>query len=595
MLDGSKQIRPGWLRLIKENPAMEKKDFFDFMLKCVKETANNSALKEPQAFVKWFIEMYYLEPRGLYISDGSRDGKVDAFFKTDNDESIRHHVINSKFTQEYNNLAPGSFYDELLTFWQAFDNKDRRSHYLEKAVKPELRAHYKNLFECYDKGTAELIFLTNHRENENRYGLVQNRPVKVLHLDEIIQHLADDIDGAMPRTSPITFCGIGDVLSPEISESVVSTSIIFARLVDFIAYMVKDPYDLLFARNVRIGQGRTSVNKAIKDTFRDSPKEFVFSNNGITLLCEDFVLRPGGEITVENPRVVNGAQTLYSIKDVPDPSIDARVMVRIIRIPPPSGERVRKEIAFKKDIINKISIRSNQQNPIKQWNLVSGDDFQLQLYRYFRRKGLFYERREKEWNHRSRKLRSIGISRGPQIRRMAQLIASYRWNDKKLGPANARLSVAKLFQGTAYDSIRKTSEESAYKIYLVSLIVDQCFKELSKYKYVNSIKAYTYYTTFALVVRALTECGAPWDAPEFTEFLESDEISDLKLWRALVKRGMDHIYEQYKMAVRSYRKKTGVYLSLNNYFKSPSDIEKILIKPVPPLMKKISRTLLMSM
>src|SRR6266571_2622931 len=217
------------------------------------------------------------------------------------------------------------------------------------------------------------MFVTNHRRNDAHFEQVKNIPVKVFHLDDLIQCIIDDIDGAMPRTPSISLSGVHGVLSPDKADTEVATSIVFARLIDFIRYMESDPFDLLFNRNVRvaISVARSTVNRGIRDTFKDHPKEFAFSNNGITVLCEKQHYDPGQKVlTLENPRVVNGSQTLHSIRDVPNPSSNARVMVRIIQIPLPPGEDLPVLAQRRKDVINKIAIRSNQQNPIKSWDLV---------------------------------------------------------------------------------------------------------------------------------------------------------------------------------------------------------------------------------
>lgn len=570
---------------------MEHKDYFDFMISCVKDLSVKESRREPQAFIKWFINMYYLDPKDIFISDGSKDGKVDAFFSTIDDNSIIYHVINSKFTREYRKIAPVSFYNEIQGFWRPFENRELRETYLEKSVKSELRPHYKKLFDAFDEGSAELVFLTDYKKNENQYEIVKNLPVKCFHLDDLIQYLADDLDGAMPRTKTLALYNINALLTPEISESEVSTTIVFARLIDFINYMKKDPFDLLFARNVRIGLGKTSVNRAIRETFIEDPKEFVFSNNGITLLCEDFSHKPCGELNIENPRVVNGAQTLYSIRDVPNPSKEARVMVRIIRIPPIAETEIKMKRNIKRDIINKISIRSNQQNPIKQWNLVCQDDFQLDLFRYFRSKGYFYERRDKEWSHRSRRLKSLEIKKGPNIKRMAQLIACYKWKDKKLGPANAKLSVAQLFLGAAYDNIRKTSIDLAYKIFILSRLYDACWNQLSGKKYSRKIKAHFYFAGFSLIIRAFELLKVEWDKTGLIEQIEKDEVQNLNSWKRLLKACVDHIYDKYKIEDRRYKKKEGTHLSMNNYFKSGSYMDKLMLLPMPSYVKEIAKNI----
>ena len=108
--------------------------------------------------------------------------------------------------------------------------------------------------------------------------------METFHLENLIQHVLDDFDGAMPRTPDLTLHQIGTTLSPPMEETGVSTTLVFARLVDFVDYMDDDPYDLLFARNVRVSQGNTVVNRAISETFVDHPEQFAYSNNGLTLL-----------------------------------------------------------------------------------------------------------------------------------------------------------------------------------------------------------------------------------------------------------------------------------------------------------------------
>jgi hypothetical protein len=164
-------------------------------------------------------------------------------------------------------------------------------------------------------------------------------------------------------------------------------------------------------------------------------------------------------LTLRNPRVVNGSQTLHSIRGVENPSPHARVMVRIIEIPA-SANDLPERVEKRKDIVHKISIRSNMQNPIRRWNLVSNDDFQNDLSRYFRNQKLYYERRQKEWKQRKAELVSVGIKRGPDIRWMTQLIAAYHYNQRRLGPAAAYGRLNDLFEEDAYAAIRNTSMKS---------------------------------------------------------------------------------------------------------------------------------------
>jgi AIPR protein len=591
------------LQLIKGENDMtsktEKSGLFDFMLKRIKDTGNKFGLEEPQAFGRWFLNMYFREPQDVFVSDGSKDGKVDIFFTTHNGSTVQYHVMNTKYTGEYNRGAPVAFYQEITYFWHAFENKESRESYLATAVKLELRPKYRQLFEAYDAGRANLIFVTNHRLNEAHYGQVAELPVEVFHLDDLIQYLIDDLDGAMPRTAPLTFNGIHNVPSPYEEGADVHTSIVFARLVDFIKYMQADPYDLLFMRNVRvaISVGKSLVNRAIRDTFRDNPKDFAYSNNGITLLCEKHTYTGGNhELVLENPRVVNGSQTLHSIRDVRNPSADARVMVRIVEIPPPKGDDLPAQIRRRKDVISQIAVRSNQQNPIKKWDLVSNDDFQLELYRYFRQMGLFYERRDREWSQRSRELRSVGIQKGPGIKHLTQLIASYYWSKKSLGPANAKSTLGELFEGDAYNHIRQTAPELTYQLFLLSDLLDASCSELAySIKYVSYLNRRIDLALFALATKALQQAGAKWGTVELTELLRGhwdDWPTIRRPLRDFTKTCIDHIYKIYKKDAAKLYRTEGYKPTYINYFKNQTYVSGILNVSVSHLIRKSAKPLL---
>lgn len=568
----------------------EQKQLFEFMLGRIEDVGSEHGLKAPQAFGRWFAGMFFDKPHDFSIPDGSGDGKVDLFFQTSNGKEVDHYILNTKFTHKYNAPAPVAFYDEINRFWQAFANKANRNEYLTSVVRQELRPKYKKLFDYYDNGNAQLFFVTNHRRNEGQYRTVKATDVQVFHLEEVLQFTMDYLEDAMPRTPSMMLTGINTVLSADKRDTEVPTSIVFAKLVDFIRYMEDDPYDLLFARNVRLSLGNTSVNKEIRATFKDSPTEFVFSNNGITMLCERHTHDPGKqEIRIENPRIVNGSQTLHSIRDVGTPSLTARVMVRIIEVPPLSPDDFSAQAEKKREVIDKISIRSNRQNPIKPWNLVSTDDFQHDLARFFRKKRLYYERRDREWSYRRTELKSLGISRGPNIKWMAQLISSYNWDKKLLGPVPAKSELGLLFDGKQYELVKGTTPELAYQLYLLGMILEDCSKQLAKStQYVEHFAWQGQFTLFAICVKALQTAGVEFGKVAVTAFLEG--ATPNHKWIMFCKQGIDFLRVAYRNETKR-RKRTEQELTLTNYFKSQKSVGKILDTSVPMLMKKTAKQL----
>jgi len=144
----------------------------------------------------------------------------------------------------------------------------------------------------------------------------------------------------------------------------------------------------IFNENVRAFQSiRNKVNEQIAVTLRDPDlvKQFVYLNNGVTLLCDNFVVKPGGEcVVIDRPSIINGCQTASTIYEVYREKCMERntgfVLVRIIK----SGND---------DIKRKIIKSSNTQTAVKNRDLISEDDIQKQLETQFLTLGYFYERK----------------------------------------------------------------------------------------------------------------------------------------------------------------------------------------------------------
>jgi hypothetical protein len=119
-----------------------RKDYFDFMLNQVKRTAAKSGDQLPQAFGRWFSEMYFPGVSNITIPDGAGDGKVDLFVTCQDGNALRYRILNTKFTDSFDKASPVAFYDEITRYWQAFKNADNRIAYLN-TVRETLRPHFK--------------------------------------------------------------------------------------------------------------------------------------------------------------------------------------------------------------------------------------------------------------------------------------------------------------------------------------------------------------------------------------------------------------------------------------------------------------------
>jgi len=172
-----------------------------------------------------------------------------------------------------------------------------------------------------------------------------------------------------------------------------------------------------------------------------------------------------------------------------------------------------------------------------------------------------------------------------------QLIASYHWDNKHLGPVAAKGGRGGLFEEKPYKTIRDTPPELVYQIYLLSGIVDHSMKELSVSKrYVDELATYLRLALFSLSVKALQACGAEFGESELTAPLESRAVPGYR-WRRFCKSGIDMIRATYKDEAKRYRKKTGKNLTLANFSRAREYVGKLLQKPLTQSFRQLGRQL----
>ena len=155
----------------------------------------------------------------------------------------------------------------------------------------------------------------------------------------------------------------------------------------------------LFEPNVRANIRTSRVNQAIRDSVlhQRTRHEFRFLNNGVTITCDSFgkPSRQQQPFTVLHPGIVNGLQTVVALhtaylqlsdRDREDFESDCSVLVRLLM-----NNAV--------DDITRVVKATNNQNPMKQRNLVSNNTEQLIYARLFAEElGWFYEAKEGAWD-----------------------------------------------------------------------------------------------------------------------------------------------------------------------------------------------------
>lgn len=146
----------------------------------------------------------------------------------------------------------------------------------------------------------------------------------------------------------------------------------------------------LFSENIRDFLGKSSVNDDIKNTIVNEPDNFFYYNNGITILCQNFIKKPivvgrdTGQFEINDMKIVNGAQTVGSIGSVYEQNPEAvesiSVFVKIISL-----ENCENNFG------NNVTQKTNTQNKIEKRDFVSLDPQQERLQTELALDGITYQ------------------------------------------------------------------------------------------------------------------------------------------------------------------------------------------------------------
>ncbi len=161
----------------------------------------------------------------------------------------------------------------------------------------------------------------------------------------------------------------------------------------------------LFNSNVRDYQGSTNVNIDIEESLQTTPEKFCLLNNGITIVCDSFVMN-NNKVTLTNPQIVNGCQTshvLFKAASTGKMKTD-RILLHI------------KIIATDHlDTTNDIVRANNNQNIVLAEAFETTRPFHIRLEEFFKAKNaegwdVHYERRAKQYQHDPRIKDKVNLS-----------------------------------------------------------------------------------------------------------------------------------------------------------------------------------------
>jgi len=163
----------------------------------------------------------------------------------------------------------------------------------------------------------------------------------------------------------------------------------------------------LLESNVRDYLGKNEVNKDIITTLKDSKGgiDFLWLNNGVTVLASKCTITVFGKILLENAKIVNGLQTTMCIYDY--------LKQKYVKTSSSRGKKEHRKILIKVIVTKDSNIRdriikaTNFQIRISSASLRATDAIQKDIETYFKENDLYYDRRKNYYKNLGQPVQKI--------------------------------------------------------------------------------------------------------------------------------------------------------------------------------------------
>jgi len=367
----------------------------------VSEIASNKKCQPSIAFMYLMLgEIFDLDEFEIEeaITDSGMDKGIDAIFEKEEDGENILYVVQSKFYTENPNRCIDENSKNLVV--EAVSNYLLGEYPLTNLNK-KLQDKVKLYRERFSNGEIDkvgIIFITNgQKPNQNiiseleKFKIEQDGQIfyQIITEEDLFfiflppsANFVEEINLKIVKDS-----GSGEKTILNLPDIDIAQGKVFKVDVTVLAKIIEENPNI-FSANVRAYQSlRNKVNEQIAQTLKDPEliKQFIYLNNGITIICDDFQIRPGGEVIfIQKPSIINGCQTASTILEVYKESVINEnvgfVLVRLVKT---------KEESVKEKIIR----ASNTQTAIRDRDLISEERIQKELESQFLQLGYYYERK----------------------------------------------------------------------------------------------------------------------------------------------------------------------------------------------------------
>lgn len=327
------------------------------------------------------------------LSQNNEDKGIDLVYIDDVEKKIKF----AAFKYKHSFTANGSENDIAITtkFFNRIDTENldgltpKTKHIIEEILNRngyDYELYYvTNAKKNNDTGLAEYIQSLNDKSGLETIVIGLEDWKNLIFNDDVSNHL----NLVVPTSNLFLF------KKTELSSE---SSLVMHLSLEEVAKLIVREQDIkteYLSSNVREYLGeKNKYNKNIMKTIIDDPDNFMFYNNGITVVCENLKTEPKDgsknlDVKITNYQVVNGGQTLVTLANVflsleteeqKQKFSNLKVLVRMYTT---SNE----------EQISKISEYTNSQTPIADKDLKSVDRVQIDLEKYLKEHGINYIRK----------------------------------------------------------------------------------------------------------------------------------------------------------------------------------------------------------
>jgi hypothetical protein len=450
-----------------------------------------------QARAKAFIHLYLkvkcgltdFEKREMFITDGSYDGGVDAYYI---DEDVKKlYLIQSKFRTTKDNFETKNIStDELVRMeikrvLQGEQKDSEGNEFNNKILKFQ-----KEWSEVRDQAKYDIIvlFLGNLKKlNDSQVRrLIDNAKYEVFDCERTYNELIFPLcSGTYYDPKEITIeIDLFEKSDPVLNQIIETqygkyeVRILFVPIHELGRVLSKYKNSILqYNPRNYLSLSRNPVNiKIHKSILETTTNEFAILNNGITMIASssnysDKTGKSGkGQLIITKPQIINGGQTTYVLSEIFENKNDIKslkkkeVLLKVVDI----GKN---DLTSNGNFLEEISNATNQQTNVDESDRRSNDPIQIGIQKLiYTNYGYFYGRKKGEFFNGIKEKyieNDLIIDRSKLIRAYLAL---------KGDACTARRSSEKLFERTPFENLLKHYKNNYKEMFFAFLLSRQLDK-----------------------------------------------------------------------------------------------------------------------